>query len=189
MVALQPIGAAICLAPMHDKTATMKRMKISHYGLALLAPLLLAACAGSTIKWPIGGGATATGINSTGQFGNLFVSRPTIGYQSDAPTIYFEIDSSDVQPAFIPLIAEHSEQLAADSSKRALIEGHSDERGSREYNIALAERRALSVRRLLLGGGASDSQIRVLSYGEERPAMLGHQESAWAKNRRVEIHY
>ena len=69
------------------------------------------------------------------------------------------------------------------------LEGHTDERGSREYNIGLGERRAQSVRRALLLQGAADAQISTVSYGEERPAVPGHDEAAWAKNRRVEIVY
>jgi peptidoglycan-associated lipoprotein len=69
------------------------------------------------------------------------------------------------------------------------LEGHADERGSREYNIALGDRRAQSVRRVLLFQGASTDQIETVSYGEEQPAMSGHTEEAWAKNRRVELIY
>jgi peptidoglycan-associated lipoprotein len=69
------------------------------------------------------------------------------------------------------------------------LEGHTDERGSREYNIGLGERRAQSVRRALLLQGASDAQLSTVSYGEERPAVAGHDEAAWSKNRRVEIVY
>ena len=104
-------------------------------------------------------------------------------------TIYFEFDRSEVRSEFIPVISAHAELLASDSSRRVVLEGHADERGSREYNIALGERRAISVRRLLLGSGASSDQIRMVSYGEERPAVIGHNEAAWSKNRRVEIRY
>jgi len=69
------------------------------------------------------------------------------------------------------------------------LEGHADERGSREYNIGLGDRRAQSVRQILLFQGASSDQIETISYGEERPAVLGHDESAWSKNRRVEMVY
>ena len=83
----------------------------------------------------------------------------------------------------------HAKYLGAHPATRVRLEGHTDERGSREYNIGLGERRAQSVRRALLLQGATDTQISTVSYGEERPAAPGHDEAAWAKNRRVEIVY
>jgi len=86
-------------------------------------------------------------------------------------------------------VASHAKFLAGHSGTRVRLEGHTDERGSREYNIGLGERRAQAVRRALLLQGASDAQISTVSYGEERPAVSGHDETSWAKNRRVEIVY
>jgi len=79
--------------------------------------------------------------------------------------------------------------LAANPDVKVTVEGHCDERGSREYNIALGERRANAVKRLFLSQGASERQIITISYGEERPADMGSHEAAWAKNRRVELTY
>jgi len=104
-------------------------------------------------------------------------------------TVYFEYDSSEVRSEFISIIAAHGELLSVDRGRRVVLEGHADERGSREYNIALGERRALSVRRLLLSSGGSSSQVQVISYGEERPAVVGQNEAAWSQNRRVKIRY
>ena len=87
------------------------------------------------------------------------------------------------------IVAAHAYYAAANGSARVTLEGHADERGSREYNIALAERRAISVRQLMTLFGANSAQIRVVSYGEERPALDGHDETAWSDNRRVEIIY
>jgi len=87
------------------------------------------------------------------------------------------------------VVAAHAKYLAGHPGTRVRLEGHTDERGSREYNIGLGERRAQSVRRALLLQGAADAQISTVSYGEERPAAPGHDEAAWAKNRRVEIVY
>ena len=83
----------------------------------------------------------------------------------------------------------HSQYLAANSSARVVLEGHADERGTVEYNLALGERRALSVSRFLQANGTSASQIETVSFGEERPALMGHSDASWSKNRRVEIKY
>lgn len=103
--------------------------------------------------------------------------------------IYFEYDSSDIRSEFRPAIEAHAAYLAANPGKIVTLEGHADERGSREYNLALGERRAQSVKRQLSLLGASAGQIRTVSYGEERPQFDGHDESAWAENRRVVIIY
>lgn len=104
-------------------------------------------------------------------------------------TIYFMLDSSQVQQDFISVIAAHCVYLLANPSQHITLEGHGDERGSREYNIALGEQRAKSVANMMKVQGVSDSQISVVSYGEEKPAAFGSDESAWELNRRVEINY
>ena len=104
-------------------------------------------------------------------------------------TIYFEFDSSDVPESAQPVIEAHARYLSEHAGASVTLEGHADERGSREYNIALGEKRALSVRRLMSLLGATGPQIRTISYGEERPAQAGFDESAWRLNRRVEIVY
>jgi peptidoglycan-associated lipoprotein len=103
--------------------------------------------------------------------------------------IYFEYDSSDIRPEFRSTVEAHGAFMAANPNVVVTLEGHADERGSREYNLALGERRAESVRRQMAILGASGSQFRVVSYGEERPAIDGHDEYAWSQNRRVEIIY
>jgi peptidoglycan-associated lipoprotein len=103
--------------------------------------------------------------------------------------VYFDFDSSEIKGAGTDIVAAHAKYLAAHSGTRVRLEGHTDERGSREYNIGLGERRAQAVRRALLLQGATDAQISTVSYGEERPAVSGHDEAAWSKNRRVEIVY
>ena len=106
-----------------------------------------------------------------------------------ARTIYFEFDSSDVPASAQPIIGAHATYLSEHAGASITLEGHADERGSREYNIGLGEKRALAVRRLMTLLGATSPQIRTISYGEERPADAGHEESAWQLNRRVEIVY
>ena len=103
--------------------------------------------------------------------------------------IYFDYDSSELREEDTELVARHARQLGMNAGMSVRLEGHGDERGSREYNIGLGERRAQTVRRLLLIQGASASQVSTVSFGEERPAADGATEAAYAQNRRVEIKY
>lgn len=103
--------------------------------------------------------------------------------------IYFDYDSNAILPQFNEAIRAHAEFLQAHPDMVATLEGHADERGSREYNLALGERRALAVKQQLVLLGASAGQIRAVSYGEERPAATGRDQEAWALNRRVEFVY
>jgi len=104
-------------------------------------------------------------------------------------TIYFEFDSAKLTSESIEILETHGNFIASNGEVTVRLEGHADERGSREYNIALGDRRAQSVRRVLLFQGASTDQLETVSYGEEQPAMSGHNEEAWARNRRVELIY
>ena len=83
----------------------------------------------------------------------------------------------------------HAKYLVANPSANVVLEGHADERGTREYNMALGERRAKAIARVLTVNGVSSSQIELVSFGEEKPAVMGHNESSWAQNRRVELKY
>jgi peptidoglycan-associated lipoprotein len=103
--------------------------------------------------------------------------------------IFFDFDSSEIRGEGTDIVAAHAKYLSSNPALRVRLEGHTDERGSREYNIGLGERRGQSVRRALLLQGAGDPQLSTVSYGEERPAAAGSDESAWAQNRRVEIVY
>lgn len=103
--------------------------------------------------------------------------------------IYFDYDSSTVLSQFEEIIRAHAGFLQANPGVVTTLEGHADERGSREYNLALGERRALAVKQQLVVLGASPEQVRTVSYGEERPADPGHDEQAWGLNRRVEFIY
>ena len=100
---------------------------------------------------------------------------------------YFDFDVAEFKPADRETLPFHARDLAANSSKRVRLEGHADERGTREYNLALGERRANGILNYLIVNGASRSQIEVVSYGEERPAQAGQTESAYSRNRRVEV--
>lgn len=103
--------------------------------------------------------------------------------------IYFEYDRSDIPTRYLDVMSEHARFLIANPSVKLRLEGHADERGSREYNIGLGDRRAQAVRRILLFQGVANNQVTTVSYGEERPAADGHDETAYQRNRRVELIY
>lgn len=177
-------------------------MKISRMLFpALLAALLAAGCAGQAVKTPQGEAAApgaetaapaepgAEGI-PLGQEGAL-AADPLDDPASPLSqrVIYFDFDSTQVKPEYLDVIAAHGQYLAAHPSAHIRLEGHADERGTREYNVGLGERRAQAVERMILLQGAARDQIEVVSYGEELPVALGHDEQSWALNRRVEINY
>ena len=103
--------------------------------------------------------------------------------------IYFVNDSNEVLPESLSVVNHHAAYLAVNKSKSVVLEGHADERGSPEYNIALGEQSAQTVGTLMKRQGVGESQIRLLSFGEEKPAVSGHDENTWRLNRRVEITY
>lgn len=129
-------------------------------------------------------GTGAGGLGAGEEFGD-----DPMGLGEMGNIIYFDFDQSELRPEYGDLLARHAQQLANNSRMKVRLEGHADERGSREYNIGLGERRSQSVRRMLLIQGASAEQISTVSFGEERPAELGSDEEAYAQNRRVEIKY
>jgi peptidoglycan-associated lipoprotein len=106
-----------------------------------------------------------------------------------ATVIYFDFDSSEVRAADQDVISRHAMQLGNNPNVRVRLEGHADERGSREYNIGLGERRAQAVRQMLMIQGVSASQIATVSFGEERAVAFGSSEADYAQNRRVELKY
>jgi len=126
------------------------------------------------------------------------VTEPTISHEEhmrmeseqkrQERTIYFEFDDSTVKQQYLAVLELHAKFLV-ESGATITLEGHADERGTQAYNLALGERRANAVGTYLMNYGLSQSQINVVSYGEERPANGGHDEGAWEKNRRVELVY
>ena len=135
------------------------------------------------------GSATTTGI---GADGGLDVIRVVPG-QGDGPlsrlVIYFDFDRSEIRSDFNDMLRAHGAYLAENGVQQVRLEGHADERGSREYNIGLGEQRAQAVRRVLMLQGASTGQLGTVSYGEERPAALGSDDNSYSLNRRVELVY
>jgi peptidoglycan-associated lipoprotein len=107
----------------------------------------------------------------------------------DQTVIYFGFDRSEIRPEFKDILNAHAAYLVANPQASIVLEGHCDERGTVEYNLALGERRANTVKRYLVVQGVNPSQLESVSFGEERPAMVGSDDSAWSKNRRTEINY
>ena|SRR5580658_3714462 len=144
--------------------------------------------AATTDQSQTSGADASKAFGAAGDASGAGVAGPA-GAQLQNKTIYFDFDSSEVKADYNGLIAAHARYLASNPTIRVRLEGNTDERGSREYNIGLGERRAQSVRRALTLQGVTDAQITTVSYGEERPAVTGHTEEAWARNRRVDIVY
>ncbi|MDO3388816.1 peptidoglycan-associated lipoprotein Pal [Gilvimarinus sp. SDUM040013] len=131
-------------------------------------------------------GGVTTGTADSGSLGSADGSEESM--EELETIIYFDFDQAVLMPEARALLLAHAEKLrGTDTAVR--LEGHADERGSREYNMALGERRANAVRDFLVLQGVSRGNLEVISYGEERPLSLGSGESAWSKNRRVEIDY
>jgi peptidoglycan-associated lipoprotein len=174
----------------------------------LMASLLaLGACSGKKVKPEAGSGGEAvagsaagaqtSGVGGesagtgtgTGAGGTAEGALGPSGALGSQRIIYFDFDSSDIRPEFVDVVAAHGRFLAGNASIHVRLEGSTDERGSREYNIGLGERRAQTVKRALMLQGVKEAQIATVSYGEERPAVAGSDEAAYAKNRRVELVY
>ncbi|MGC1387050.1 MAG: peptidoglycan-associated lipoprotein Pal [Steroidobacteraceae bacterium] len=132
---------------------------------------------GSTTS-PLGGDAGTMGSGALGAGGALARN-----------VIYFDFDKSDIKPEYADIISAHARNLSAHPNLKLKLEGNTDERGTREYNIGLGERRAQAVRRAMMLQGVPESQLTTVSFGAERPAVEGDDEAAWAKNRRVDMVY
>jgi peptidoglycan-associated lipoprotein len=133
-------------------------------------------------------GAGTSGISGTPSGGAVNPLRDPKSILSKR-TIYFDFDSFVVKDEFRATVDAHAKYLQANKAARMTLQGHADERGSREYNIALGQKRADAVKQLMMLLGAAESQIETVSFGKEKPKVEGHDEGAWAQNRRVEIIY
>lgn len=131
-------------------------------------------------------GTGSSGVGSGSTIGSA-APLPAGGYDLSARTVYFAYDSAEIDTAGQGVISNYGKYLTGSPAAKVRLEGHTDERGSAEYNIALGERRAQTVARELKALGVTDSQLAIISYGKERPAVPGSDEAAYAKNRRVEI--
>lgn len=122
---------------------------------------------------------------TTGTEGGDWRNNPSLAKRS----VYFDYDSNAVKDEFQSVVQNHSRYLGGKRDMRIRIEGNTDERGSREYNLALGQRRAEAVKKVMTVLGVQDGRIETVSYGEEKPQSQGHDEQAWAQNRRADIKY
>lgn len=180
----------------------MRRLNFQMAGLFLALAIILSGCS-TTGNEQAGGegsmsglsgaanrdgaGTEATGARGAQTFQGTELDNPASPLSKRV--VYFDFNSNVVNPEFLPLLQAHGEYLATHPEYRVSIEGHTDERGSREYNLALGERRAKAVQQILVLNGAAAEQLSTVSYGEEKPVDPGHNEAAWAKNRRAVIVY
>lgn len=184
-------------------------MKVLAFSV-LAAALVVSGCAPQTTATGAGTGSAAGGYGAGNTAGgsNPYGYGPGSGvnYGTGSGTytpaelnnpgsilaqrvIYFDFDSANIRPEYMNVLNAHASLLSAYPNLRVRLEGHADERGSREYNVALSERRGYSVLDYMQVKGTRTNQMDVIGYGEEVPADFGHNESAWSKNRRVEIKY
>ena len=171
------------------------KSKSSAWLAVAAAALLFAGCSstgtkddpGASVEDHGAGGATTTGVGQGGAWTGSALDNPNSLLYTK--TVYFDFDQSTIRSEFIDVLRAHAAYLNTNRSATVLIEGHADERGSREYNIGLGERRANAVRTFLEAEGVSDAQMNTISYGEERPAAMGHDDVSWAENRRGVLVY
>jgi peptidoglycan-associated lipoprotein len=174
--------------------------------MLLSAAMALGGCANAPKEGEGADGTIGAGLNGgpeigkygDGQSGGYSAAGGGYGDSSGMNTgggalsknlVYFNYDSTEVLPEYVPVVESHAAALASNPGKSVVLEGHADARGSSEYNVALGEQRAKSVANMMRMQGVSDSQIQVVSFGEEKPLVSGNDESAWSQNRRVEIAY
>ncbi len=175
--------------------------------LVLCATVLLAACgsavkldnvpvedkAGTSVSQAGADGAGAGAGSAVGKGGVTSVdvgkSAAQVALPAGSRLVYFDYDSFIIKPEFQSIIEAQARFIKADKSRKIAIEGHTDERGGREYNLALGQKRAEAVRGALGLLGVADAQMEAVSFGKEKPAQQGSDEAAMAKNRRAEISY
>ena len=186
------------------------RRTLGHVVLAAALGALFAGCSSTKLdEAPVesrnvpadgsaGGGTAAAGGAAGGSSGTAQSNVATVDLSKQGAgaaaagllgqrTVLFDFDSFVVKDEYRPMLEAHARVLSANRSKRLMLEGHTDERGGREYNLALGQKRAEAVLRTMVLLGVQDAQLEAVSFGEEKPAMPGSDEAAWAKNRRVEL--
>ncbi len=176
--------------------------------LAALATAILAACSSTSTKDqdpaavedrgaagaaaqpvtkpPVATGPTTTPLAPKGVSGNPLKDPSNV---LSKRSVYFELDSNVVKEEFKPLVAAHARYLQQNRNQKMTVQGNTDERGSREYNLALGQRRADAVKQMMQLLGAQSEQIETVSFGEEKPKSTGHDEANWSENRRADLAY
>jgi peptidoglycan-associated lipoprotein len=177
--ALLALGLAACTTkkPAATDSGTGSQQSATPYGAAG-AETSAAGTGGGLDSQALGGGTNAQGTAAAAA-GNLLGKK----------VFNFDYDSADIGPDDYNALKAHAQYLGKTSAARVQIGGHTDERGTREYNMALGERRAKSVAAFLTSNGVNPGQIEVVSFGEEKPVATGESETVWAENRRVELEY
>jgi peptidoglycan-associated lipoprotein len=185
-----------------EEENAMKLNRVAQMSLVAVAAALVAGCSSVKLdekpaptvesRTPKDVGTAGAGGNTAGTSQSQVTSIDlTKQNQANANTlprvVYFDYDSFVVKEEFRPTIDANAKMLAADRKKKVAVEGHTDERGGSEYNLALGQKRAEAVAKSLALLGANENQVEAVSYGKERPAAQGSDEAAWAKNRRAEI--
>lgn len=157
---------------------------------------LLAGCAGQDVKEQSKAAvedrtATQAGADTKGAGQQSVSANPLTDPNNilSKRSVYFDLDKYDVKAEYKPMVEAHAKYLTGNKGAKVAVQGNTDERGSREYNIALGNNRANSVRKMMNVFGASDSQIEVISFGEDKPRAACHDESCWKENRRADIVY
>lgn len=167
--------------------------------LAALFAATLAGCASKPVdETPVDTGDTTSTMDDSSTYGvddASSIEEAGSSAMDEAKALlstrvfYFDFDKSTIKPEAYEALKAHAEYLSLNSSASVRLEGHADERGTREYNIALGERRGKAVEKFLRVNGVSGSQIEVISYGEEKPVAFGKDEYSYSQNRRVELKY
>jgi len=171
----------------------MQLRRISRWAIALLAVTSLASgCQTTSGKEPVqasnGGGEFSSGDAGIGGGGSLASSETSGTKVADLDTVYFDYDRATIRDDQKPALRADAAVIRGNSDwRQVVVEGHCDERGSEEYNLALGERRANSVKQYLIDSGVPASRLDTVSFGESKPAVQGHDESAWKWNRRTEF--
>jgi peptidoglycan-associated lipoprotein len=145
---------------------------------------------GTTATAP--GGASTTGVGSTGVSGSATAQPPhkdPANILSQKRSVYFDYDQFVIKDEFKATVEVHAKYLQGNRALRVILQGNTDERGTREYNIALGQKRSDAVKKLMVLLGATEIQIETVSFGKEKPRREGHDETSWAENRRVDIVY
>ena len=163
---------------------------ITPIAVLMIATLGIAGCSSEPTRATAprtapGGGAVTAGVSDRALPPGLNDPNSPLSRR----IIYFDYDNSNIKPEFVEVLRAHARYIATTPKAKVMLEGHTDERGTREYNLALAEDRAGVVRRFMRAEGAAESQLGILSFGEEKPTQPGQGEQIWALNRRVELVY